>query len=129
MHNYNVRPVILTILDGWGQSTESQGNAIHLANTPTMDKLSKRYPKTSLAASGREVGLPNGQVGNSEVGHTSIGGGRIIPQDLVKISASIDDSSFYDSKILKQICRTVRENKSQVHLIGLCSDGGVHSHI
>jgi len=129
MHNYNVRPVILTILDGWGQSTKSQGNAIQLAHTPTMDKLSDRYPTTYLAASGQEVGLPIGQVGNSEVGHTSIGGGRIIPQDLVKISAAIHDSSFYDSQILKHICQEVRGSKSQIHLIGLCSDGGVHSHI
>nr|YP_009628728.1 Phosphoglycerate mutase [Acrochaetium secundatum]QBX88511.1 Phosphoglycerate mutase [Acrochaetium secundatum] len=129
MHNYNVCPVILTILDGWGQSTEREGNAIHLAHTPTMDKLFRKYPTTYLAASGREVGLPIGQVGNSEVGHTSIGGGRIIPQDLVKIGAAIHDSSFYDSQILKQICKDIKESKSKIHLIGLCSDGGVHSHI
>ena len=129
MHNYNVRPIILTILDGWGQSTESQGNAIQLARTPTMDKVSEKCPKTYLAASGREVGLPIGQVGNSEVGHTSIGGGRIIPQDLVKISAAIHDSSFYDSETLKHICTEVKKTRSQIHLIGLCSDGGVHSHI
>ena len=129
MHNYNVRPIILTILDGWGQSTENQGNAIQLAHTPTMDKLSEKYPTTYLAASGREVGLPIGQVGNSEVGHTSIGGGRIIPQDLVKISAAIHDASFYDSQILKQICQEVKDSNSKIHLIGLCSDGGVHSHI
>ncbi len=78
MHKYNIRPVILTILDGWGQSNNTQGNAIHLAHTPTMDKLFKEHPNTCLHASGLEVGLPIGQVGNSEVGHTSIGGGRIM---------------------------------------------------
>nr|YP_010988362.1 Phosphoglycerate mutase [Rhodochorton tenue]WOK79558.1 Phosphoglycerate mutase [Rhodochorton tenue] len=129
MHNYNIRPIILTILDGWGQSSKREGNAIKLAKTPTMDKLEKEYPHTWLNASGLEVGLPVGQVGNSEVGHTAIGGGRVIPQDLVRITNSIRDSSFYDQKIFKQICEEVRQEKSKIHLIGLCSNGGVHSHI
>jgi 2,3-bisphosphoglycerate-independent phosphoglycerate mutase len=129
IYKYSMRPIILTILDGWGQSKEKEGNAIKLANTPTMDRLIKYYPNAWLNASGEEVGLPIGQVGNSEVGHTSIGGGRVLPQDLVRISASIADSSFYSKKALKQICQQVKEARSQMHLIGLCSNGGVHSHI
>jgi len=124
-----MRPIILTILDGWGQSKEQEGNAIKLANTPTMDKLAEEYPNTWLNASGREVGLPIGQVGNSEVGHASIGGGRVLPQDLVRVSTSITNSSFYSQQELKMICKEVKEAQSQVHLIGLCSNGGVHSHI
>nr|YP_009314063.1 Phosphoglycerate mutase [Izziella formosana]SCW22317.1 Phosphoglycerate mutase [Izziella formosana] len=129
MKNQTINPIILTILDGWGLGVEDDGNAIHLANTPVMDKLLQTFPSTQLSASGLDVGLPCNQVGNSEVGHTSIGGGRIILQDLVKITQSIDDKSFYQNSALQDICQKIEENKSQIHLIGLCSDGGVHSHI
>ena len=129
MENKTINPIILTILDGWGLGIEDGGNAIHLANTPTMDKLLTIFPSTTLSASGLDVGLPSNQVGNSEVGHTSIGGGRIILQDLVKITKSIENKSFYNNSNLKHICKQIAEQRSQIHLIGLCSDGGVHSHI
>nr|QCI05135.1 Phosphoglycerate mutase [Centroceras clavulatum] len=129
MNNINNKPIILTILDGWGYSTEQKGNAIYLANTPTLDMLSKKYPKTLLNASGEEVGLPNNQMGNSEVGHTTIGAGRIINQDLVKISKSIKSKEFFNNPTIHKIYNHAIKYKSQLHLIGLCSNGGVHSHI
>lgn len=129
MNKKNINPIILTILDGWGYSETSQGNAINLAKTPTIDKLWNQYPKTLLDASGESVGLPNNQMGNSEVGHTTIGAGRIINQDLVKISKSIDTQEFFLNPIIKQTYEHALELKSKIHLIGLCSDGGVHSHI
>lgn len=129
MKNKPIYPIVLAILDGWGQSQEKIGNAIQLANTPTMDTLQQTYPTTLLDASGLDVGLPQLQVGNSEVGHTTIGGGRIIPQDLVRISSSIKDNSFENNRVLKNLCKTIYSNKSKIHLIGLCSNGGVHSHI
>nr|YP_010873124.1 Phosphoglycerate mutase [Nemalion vermiculare]WGV34316.1 Phosphoglycerate mutase [Nemalion vermiculare] len=129
MTQKKIFPVILAILDGWGLGSAEPGNAIHLAHTPTMDKLQELYPSSSLSASGTDVGLPTDQVGNSEVGHTSIGGGRTILQDLVKITSSIEDQSFYKNTNLNIICRHAKENSSKMHLIGLCSDGGVHSHI
>jgi 2,3-bisphosphoglycerate-independent phosphoglycerate mutase len=129
MKKPDIQPVILTILDGWGHSSRKEGNAVYIANTPTIDNLYKVYPTTWLDASGLGVGLPPGQVGNSEVGHTSIGGGRVVPQDLVRIGASIQDNSFYSNKVLKDICTEVKTDGSKLHLIGLCSNGGVHSHI
>nr|YP_009314474.1 Phosphoglycerate mutase [Liagoropsis maxima]SCW22728.1 Phosphoglycerate mutase [Liagoropsis maxima] len=129
MKQPQIHPVVLTILDGWGLGEREPGNAIHLAKTPNMDTIQEVYPNTSLNASGIDVGLPKGQVGNSEVGHTSIGGGRIILQDLVKITASIDDNSFYNNTIINEVCKHVKQRQSQVHVIGLCSNGGVHSHI
>nr|YP_010199137.1 phosphoglycerate mutase [Crassiphycus usneoides]UAD88586.1 phosphoglycerate mutase [Crassiphycus usneoides] len=124
-----MKPIILTILDGWGYSEDTNGNAIKLADTPTMDKLWQNYPHTLLHASGQDVGLPKGQMGNSEVGHTTIGAGRIINQDLVRISKSIEDMSFFDNKIIKNICEKIKSQNTKLHLIGLCSNGGVHSHI
>nr|YP_009313860.1 Phosphoglycerate mutase [Hommersandiophycus borowitzkae]SCW22114.1 Phosphoglycerate mutase [Hommersandiophycus borowitzkae] len=129
MQNNQIHPIVLTILDGWGIGNPNQSNAIHKAQTPTIHQLQKLYPHTSLHASGMNVGLPVGQVGNSEVGHTTIGGGRTILQDLVKITKSIENQSFYENNILNDICLKVKAQKSQIHLIGLCSDGGVHSHI
>nr|YP_009314679.1 Phosphoglycerate mutase [Neoizziella asiatica]SCW23134.1 Phosphoglycerate mutase [Neoizziella asiatica] len=129
MKNQITNPVVLTILDGWGLGEQNHTNAIHLAKTPVMDKLQELYPFTQLSASGLDVGLPFHQVGNSEVGHTSIGGGRIILQDLVKITKSIEDKSFYDNSNLNKLCKKIEEHQSQIHVIGLCSDGGVHSHI
>nr|YP_009313040.1 Phosphoglycerate mutase [Dermonema virens]SCW21294.1 Phosphoglycerate mutase [Dermonema virens] len=129
MKDNKIRPIVLTILDGWGLSKDKNGNAISIANTPTIDKLQETFPTTSLSASGLDVGLPENQPGNSEVGHASIGGGRIIRQDLVKITQAINNKSFYKNRVFSSICSHVKENDSQIHLIGLCSDGGVHSHI
>nr|QVY58094.1 phosphoglycerate mutase [Eucheuma denticulatum] len=129
MEQESIRPIILTILDGWGYSKNSKGNAIKLANTPTMDELWNHNNHTLLSASGLDVGLPPQQMGNSEVGHTTIGGGRIINQDLVKINTAINNKTFFQNSILHNICKVTQNNKSKLHLIGLCSDGGVHSHI
>nr|YP_009511203.1 phosphoglycerate mutase [Gracilariopsis longissima]AXI97080.1 phosphoglycerate mutase [Gracilariopsis longissima]UAD88996.1 phosphoglycerate mutase [Gracilariopsis longissima] len=124
-----IKPVILTILDGWGYSENKKGNAIELAFTPTIDKLWKNYPHTLLNASGEDVGLPKGQMGNSEVGHTTIGAGRTINQDLVRIHKAITDKSFFNNIKIKNICKKIYAKNTKLHLIGLCSDGGVHSHI
>nr|YP_010902628.1 phosphoglycerate mutase [Hypnea nidulans]WCH54483.1 phosphoglycerate mutase [Hypnea nidulans] len=129
MKNKTFRPIILTILDGWGYSNNLNGNAIKLANTPSIDYLWKNYNHTLLNASGKDVGLPTNQMGNSEVGHTTIGAGRTINQDLVRISTSIKNRSFFSNLILNNICKNTKLNKSKLHLIGLCSNGGVHSHI
>nr|YP_009346921.1 phosphoglycerate mutase [Gracilaria firma]APR74456.1 phosphoglycerate mutase [Gracilaria firma] len=124
-----MKPIILTILDGWGYSEKITGNAIQLAETPTIDKLWKNYPHTLLNASGEDVGLPKNQMGNSEVGHTTIGAGRIINQDLVSINKSIENMAFFKNAIIKDICKKIKNQNTKLHLIGLCSNGGVHSHI
>nr|QUE29198.1 pgmA [Erythrotrichia welwitschii] len=122
-------PVVLTILDGWGYRPEPSGNAVINAKTPILDSLLNNYPTTFLEASGNAVGLPESQVGNSEVGHTTIGAGRVIRQDLVRISESIADKSFFNNSILNNVCSKIAGDSKQLHIIGLCSDGGVHSHI
>nr|YP_009237709.1 phosphoglycerate mutase [Gracilariopsis lemaneiformis]YP_009294687.1 phosphoglycerate mutase [Gracilariopsis chorda]AJO68517.1 phosphoglycerate mutase [Gracilariopsis lemaneiformis]AML79842.1 phosphoglycerate mutase [Gracilariopsis lemaneiformis]AOM66947.1 phosphoglycerate mutase [Gracilariopsis chorda] len=124
-----IKPVILTILDGWGYSENKTGNAIQLASTPTIDKLLKNYPHTLLNASGEDVGLPKGQMGNSEVGHTTIGAGRIINQDLVRINKAITNKTFFNNINIENICKKIYAQNTKLHIIGLCSDGGVHSHI
>lgn len=124
-----VAPVVLVILDGWGYRQETDGNAIAGANTPVMDSLMQAYPFTLLQASGKDVGLPKGQMGNSEVGHLNIGAGRIVPQELVRISDAVEDGSILSNPALLQVCEQVTQAHSQLHLIGLCSDGGVHAHI
>nr|YP_010951908.1 2,3-bisphosphoglycerate-independent phosphoglycerate mutase [Laurencia obtusa]WMP12847.1 2,3-bisphosphoglycerate-independent phosphoglycerate mutase [Laurencia obtusa] len=129
MHNQPICPIVLIILDGWGYSEKTTGNAIKLAKTPTIDKLWNTFPKSLLNASGKDVGLPEHQMGNSEVGHTTIGAGRTINQDLVRIQKSIDEQDFFSNKTIHNICQNITNRKSQLHLIGLCSDGGVHSHI
>jgi 2,3-bisphosphoglycerate-independent phosphoglycerate mutase len=129
MKKQTIYPIVLTILDGWGHSNQTNGNAIKLAKTPTMDTLTQAYPNILLNASGTHVGLPENQVGNSEVGHTTIGGGRVLKQDLARISSSIDDKSFFSNQTLNNICSYASRNKTKIHLIGLCSNGGVHSHI
>src|SRR5205814_8357042 len=103
------------------------GNAVDLAATPTFDDLWARYPHTQLAASGRAVGLPDGQMGNSEVGHTNLGAGRVVRQDLVRIDDDIEAGAFYENPVLVDACRRARG--SALHLLGLVSDGGVHSHV
>jgi 2,3-bisphosphoglycerate-independent phosphoglycerate mutase len=124
-----IAPVVLVILDGWGYRPEKSGNAIEAANTPIMDTLWAAYPHTLIATSGRAVGLPDGQMGNSEVGHINIGAGRIVPQELVRIGDAVQDGSLLENKALNQVCTKVLETGGKLHLLGLCSEGGVHSHL
>ena len=119
----------LVILDGWGIAPAGPGNAVELARTPVFDDLWARYPHTQLAASGEAVGLPAGQMGNSEVGHLTIGSGRILLQDLMRVNRAIADRSFFDIDALIQAFARARERDGAVHLLGLVSHGGVHSHI
>ncbi len=121
--------VALVVLDGWGIAPPGPGNAVELATTPVFDGLLERYPDTTLAASGDAVGLPDGQMGNSEVGHLTIGSGRILFQDLVRVNRAIADGSFFENAALVSAFRRAREQSSDVHLLGLVSYGGVHSHI
>ncbi len=124
-----VSPVVLVILDGWGYREETDGNAIAQANTPIMDSLWSAYPSTLIQTSGKAVGLPKGQMGNSEVGHLNIGAGRTVPQELVRISDATEDGSFLENPALVNICETIAQHQTKLHLIGLCSQGGVHSHL
>src|SRR6202140_4177470 len=121
------RPVALIVLDGWGYRPETDGNAIALANTPTWDSLWSRGSRTLLEASGLRVGLPEGQMGNSEVGHLNLGAGRVVMQDLVRISSAIEDGSFYTNPALTGACRQVKKNGGTLHLMGLIGSGGVHA--
>ncbi len=122
-------PVALVILDGWGLAEPGSGNAVELAETPVFDALWARYPHTTLEASGEAVGLPAGQMGNSEVGHLTIGSGRILLQDLVRVSKAISDGSFFENDALVAAFRRARDREADVHLLGLVSEGGVHSHV
>ncbi len=124
-----VAPVVLAILDGWGYSPDSPANAITAAETPVMDALWAAYPHTLIAASGGAVGLPDEQMGNSEVGHLTIGSGRVIRQELVRISQAVRDGSLNDNPALNDLADTLLANGHTLHLLGLCSDGGVHSHL
>ena len=124
-----VAPVVLVILDGWGYREEADGNAIKAAKTPVVKSLWAAYPKTLIRTSGKAVGLPEGQMGNSEVGHLNIGAGRVVPQELVRISDAIEDGSILNNPALVKICEDVRSRGSKLHLIGLTSEGGVHSHL
>ncbi|MGB4440536.1 MAG: 2,3-bisphosphoglycerate-independent phosphoglycerate mutase [Sedimentibacter sp.] len=118
----------LIILDGWGIGTDYEGNAIMRAKTPNFDVLMRKYPNTVLSSSGYDVGLPKGQMGNSEVGHLNIGAGRIVYQDFTRITKSIEDGEFETNEALNNAIGYVKKNNSTLHLIGLLSDGGVHSH-
>ena len=122
-------PVVLAILDGWGYRKEKSDNAIKSARTPIMDSLWHAYPHTLISASGSDVGLPDGQMGNSEVGHLTIGSGRIIQQELVRISNIVKNNQLGLVNELKEIADSLKKNNSTLHITGLCSDGGVHSHI
>lgn len=122
-----VKPVLLCILDGWGLREEREHNAILQADTPNVDLFNERYPHTFLQTSGLAVGLPEGQMGNSEVGHTNLGAGRIVYQDLVRINRSIEDGSFFHNPTLLQAVRCAKANGNALHLLGLVSPGGVHS--
>jgi 2,3-bisphosphoglycerate-independent phosphoglycerate mutase len=121
--------VALVILDGWGCAPPGPGNAVELAETPIFDDLWARFPHTTLEASGEAVGLPHGQMGNSEVGHLTIGAGRVVYQDLVRINNAITDGSFFENEALVAAFDRAREREGDVHLLGLVSYGGVHSHI
>ncbi len=123
------KPTMLMILDGFGMNPDTHGNAIASANTPNLDAIFEAYPKTTLKACGMDVGLPEGQMGNSEVGHLNIGSGRIVYQELTRITKAIDDESFYGNEALNAAMDHVLERGSSLHLLGLLSDGGVHSHI
>ena len=121
------KPVALIIMDGFGESNSTVGNAVKAANTPNLDRIEKTYPTTLIKASGLDVGLPDGQMGNSEVGHTNIGAGRIVYQDLTRITKSIQDGDFFTNEVLVKAMENGKEHA--VHIMGLLSDGGVHSHI
>ena len=121
--------VTLVILDGWGCAPAGPGNAVEAARTPVFDGLWREYPHTLLDASGEAVGLPPGQMGNSEVGHLTIGSGRILFQDLQRVNAAIHDGSFFDNAVLRGAFERARERGGDVHLLGLVSHGGVHSHL
>lgn len=121
------KPVVLTIMDGFGYTPNEIGNAISLAGTPRLDEIAKKYKHTLIQASGLDVGLPNGQMGNSEVGHTNIGAGRIVYQDLTRITMSIEDGDFFTNEALVAAMENAKDKS--LHIMGLLSDGGVHSHI
>ena len=123
------KPVVLCIMDGFGISDINEGNAIYSAKTPNLSKIFKENPFTTIGASGLDVGLPDGQMGNSEVGHTNIGAGRVVYQMLVKISKDIKEGTFFNIDALKDAMDNCKQNDTALHLIGLLSDGGVHSHI
>ena len=122
------KPLLLCIMDGFGINPEKKGNAVDIAKTPNLDKLFATYPNTTLQASGMAVGLPDGQMGNSEVGHTNIGAGRIVYQELTRITKSIADGDFFENEALLAAVENCKKNDSAFHIMGLVSDGGVHSH-
>ena len=118
----------LIIMDGFGINPAKEGNAIYAAGTPNLDRLLQKFPHTQLGASGMDVGLPDGQMGNSEVGHLNMGAGRIVYQELTRITKDIQDGEFFKKEPLIWAMDTVKENSGSLHLMGLLSDGGVHSH-
>ena len=122
------RPLVLTILDGWGYRAATANNAIALANKPSYDKLLREFPNTLIRASEHFVGLPDGQMGNSEVGHLNIGAGRVVQMDITRIDMAIATGDFQKNPTIVQAMQHAREGGRQLHLFGLVSDGGVHSH-
>lgn len=125
----SLKPIILIILDGWGINPRTEGNAIALARTPVYDSILNEYPHTTLDASGESVGLPEGQMGNSEVGHLNIGAGRVVYQDLTRIDKAIRDGDFFKNPALRECMERTKAATGRLHMMGLLSDGGVHSHI
>ncbi|UGU15529.1 2,3-bisphosphoglycerate-independent phosphoglycerate mutase [Sinomicrobium kalidii] len=123
------KKVLLMILDGWGKSPDPKISAIDNANTPFIDSLYKKYPNANLLTDGMNVGLPEGQMGNSEVGHMNLGAGRIVYQDLAKINLAVENNTLSEEKVLRDAFSHAKENNRKVHFLGLISDGGVHSHI
>jgi len=128
MNNFP-RPTMLIIMDGYGETSVTRGNAIAAAHKPNLDRIFHDFPHTTLGASGLDVGLPEGQMGNSEVGHLNIGAGRIVYQELTKITKAIKDGDFFQNQVLIEAMEHALKNNSALHLMGLVSDGGVHSHI
>src|SRR5882672_12319922 len=122
------KPIVLTILDGWGYRPETHGNAIAQARKPTYDRLLRDYPNTLLRASEHFVGLPDGQMGNSEVGHLNLGAGRVVRMDITRIDEAIADGSFFSDPTLTRAIELAAQGNLALHLFGLVSDGGVHSH-
>ena len=125
----DIKPLMLMILDGWGIAPPGKGNAVSLARTPALDRLSEQYPSTELLCSGKSVGLPPGIMGNSEVGHLNIGAGRIVYQDLLRIDMAIKDKTFFDNEAFNRVISKVKSGGKTLHLMGLVSDGGVHSQL
>ena len=119
----SVASVCLVVLDGWGLAPDGPGNAVSLAETPVFDRIWAEHPHTTLTACGEAVGLPAGQMGNSEVGHLNLGAGAIVPQDLARIDRAVEDGSLAENEVVLEALRAA----PRVHLIGLVSDGGVHS--
>ena len=122
-------PIVLAILDGWGIGEPTLTNAVVVADTPNMDRLSREFPMTTLTAHNGMVGLPQGQMGNSEVGHLNIGAGRIVYQDFTRINLAVERGEFAANPVLNEAMAKARAAGSRLHLCGLVSDGGVHSHI
>ena len=122
------KKTVLIILDGWGHGDKTKSDAIHNANTPFVDSLYSKYPYCELLTDGENVGLPKGQMGNSEVGHLNIGAGRIVYQNLVKINLACESNSISEEENLQNSFAYTKENNKTLHLIGLVSDGGIHSH-
>src|ERR687889_1927469 len=123
-----VPSLALIFPDGWGLAPAGPGNAISLASTPVFDELWGQFPHTQLSAQGPDVGLPKGQMGNSEVGHLNLGAGAIVKQDLARIDDAVADGSFFDNEVLLAACERARQSpRGRLHLLGLVSDGGVHS--
>ena len=123
------KTTMLMILDGFGVNENSEGNAVKLAKIPNINEIMKQYPNTIIHTSGLDVGLPEGQMGNSEVGHTNIGAGRIVYQELTRITKSIEDGDFFSNQELVSAIENCKKNNSKLHVLGLLSDGGVHSHM
>src|SRR6056300_1729245 len=124
-----MKKTALIVLDGWGRADNPEVSAIDKAHTPFVDSLYQNYPQTWIKTSGLDVGLPEGQMGNSEVGHMNLGAGRIVYQDLVKINLAIENKTLKDEAVLQKAFTYAKENNKPVHFLGLLSDGGVHSHI
>src|SRR5213075_1741032 len=123
------KKAILIIMDGWGLGKVKSSDAIQNANVPFVSSLYSKYPHTTLITCGEAVGLPDGQMGNSEVGHLNLGAGRVVYQELQRINVAVRDGEFFKNEVLLKAIRFSKENKKPLHLIGLVSDGGVHSHI
>ena len=126
-----MKPLVLMILDGWGLSEccDPRVNAISQAKTPNFDRIWREYPNMGLKAYGEKVGLPEGQMGNSEVGHLNIGAGRVVYQELTRINKAIKDNTLIENPVLKEALEKCKQDNKPLHLLGLLSDGGVHSHI
>src|SRR5580765_5555157 len=121
------KPIVLTVLDGWGYRAEAKGNAIALARKPAYDQLIKKFPNTLIHTAGPFVGLPEGQMGNSEVGHMNVGAGRIVHMDITRIDLMIENGVFFSDPVLLDAMKHARTGDRRLHLFGLVSDGGVHS--